>query len=156
VNDAEFGAPGDLRDRLVAAILRGEKTATSSLRAEYRADGTDLPEVGGRSRVLDSRDRPVAVIETTEVRVIRAEEIDADFARDEGESFETVADWWEAHAGFWRSCAEDPDWRLGPTPGSWPSASGSSAARDPGEQRPRPGMVDAQARRLPGRERVLD
>ena len=112
MNDAEFAFPGELRDRLVAAVLRGEKTATSSLRAEYEEDGRDLPRVGERGRVLDSDGQPVGVIETTEVRVLLAREIDLQFARDEGEGFETVADWWDAHDRFWRSYAEDPAWRL--------------------------------------------
>ena len=114
IGEARFAFPGELRDRLVAAILRGEKTATSSLRAEYEADGEELPTVGARARVLDSNDEPVALIEVTEVRVLRAGDLDAQFARDEGEGFETVADWWEAHDRFWRSCADDPDWRLTP------------------------------------------
>ena len=112
MNDAEFAFPGELRDRLVAAVLRGEKTATSSLRAEYAPDGSDLPRVGERARVLDSNGEPVAVIETTEVRVLAASDLDVQFARDEGEGFETVADWWDAHDRFWRSYAEDLGWRL--------------------------------------------
>jgi uncharacterized protein YhfF len=112
VNDAEFAFPGELRDRLVAAVLRGEKTATSSLRAEYARDGRDLPGVGERARVLDSNGEPVGVIETTEVRVLAAGEIDVRFARDEGEGFESVADWWDAHERFWRSYAKDSAWRL--------------------------------------------
>ena len=112
IGDARFAFPGELRDRLVAAILRGEKTSTSSLLAEYEQDGEELPQVGDRARVLDSHDEPVGVIEVTEVRVIRAGDVEVQFARDEGEGFETVADWWEAHDRFWRSYAADPDWRL--------------------------------------------
>jgi uncharacterized protein YhfF len=49
---AEFGFPGRLRDTLVAAILRGEKTATASLRAEYEPHTDDaLPRVGERFTV---------------------------------------------------------------------------------------------------------
>ena len=36
---AEFGFPGPLRDALVAAILRGEKTSTTGLLEEHRRDG---------------------------------------------------------------------------------------------------------------------
>jgi uncharacterized protein YhfF len=46
---------------------------------------------------------PLAVIETTEVRVIPAADIDLEFAHDEGEGFETVDDWWAAHDCFWRT-----------------------------------------------------
>ena len=36
-----------------------------------------------------------------EVRVVRAGDVDLDFARDEGEGFESVADWRAAHERFW-------------------------------------------------------
>jgi len=43
----------------------------------------------------------VAVVETTDLRVVTAAEVDIEFARDEGEGFETVADWRAAHERFW-------------------------------------------------------
>ena len=81
-------------------MLSGEKTATSSLRLEYDEPGEVLPEVGVRSVVVDSGERRVCVIETTEVRLLRLDEVDEQFARDEGEGFETVDDWREAHEQF--------------------------------------------------------
>jgi uncharacterized protein YhfF len=104
---AEFAFPGDLRDRLVAAILSGEKTSTSTLLADYEQDGEVPPGVGEREVVVDSAERPVAVIETTEVRVLPIREIDLAFAREEGEGFETVAEWREAHESFWASYLPD-------------------------------------------------
>jgi uncharacterized protein YhfF len=101
---AHFGFPGPLRERLVAAILSGEKTATSSLLLEYELDPDDPPpEVGGRGVVVDSADRPVCVIETTEVRVLPLRDVDDEFARDEGEGFESVEEWRAAHEAFWHS-----------------------------------------------------
>jgi uncharacterized protein YhfF len=101
---AEFGFPGDLRDRLVRAILDGGKTATASLVLEYELDpGERLPTVGERTAVVDSDDRRVAVIETTEVRILPFGQVDAEFARDEGEGFESVDDWRAAHVRFWES-----------------------------------------------------
>jgi uncharacterized protein YhfF len=83
-------------------VLRGEKTSTSSLRQHYRPHtDEELPQVGERLAMLDFDDRPVAVIEVTEVRVIPAGEVDLQFARDEGEGFETVAAWRSAHEPFW-------------------------------------------------------
>lgn len=100
---AHFGFPGPLRDRLVAAILSGAKTSTSSLLLEYEHDDEPLPRAGERSVVVDSDDRPVAVIETTEVTVVRLGDVDLQHAVDEGEGFTTVADWRSAHEGFWHS-----------------------------------------------------
>jgi uncharacterized protein YhfF len=51
--------------------------------------------------LLGFGDEPVAIVEITESRVVRADEIDPDFARDEGEGFETVGDWRRAHEEFW-------------------------------------------------------
>ena len=38
----------------------------------------------------------------TEARVVAADEIDVQFARDEGEGFESVKDWREAHERFFK------------------------------------------------------
>ena len=97
----EFAFPGPLRDELVASVLRGEKTATAGLLAEYEEDGEPIPEAGSRFVVLDSQGRGVAIAETTEARVVRAGDVDEVFARDEGEGFETVAEWRAAHERFW-------------------------------------------------------
>jgi uncharacterized protein YhfF len=114
VRNAEFGFAGtSLRETLVAAILRGEKTATAGLLVDYQRDGDALPEVGERFLVLDNDDRGVAVIETTEVRVLRVGDCDLEFARSEGEGFESVADWRAAHDRFWRSYADEIRAHLG-------------------------------------------
>jgi uncharacterized protein YhfF len=57
---AEFGFPGPLRDRLVAAILSGAKTSTSGLMVAYEREDEPLPEAGQLSAVLDSAGRRVA------------------------------------------------------------------------------------------------
>ena len=100
---AYFAFPGALRDKLVAAILSGAKTSTSSLLVEYEHDGEPLPKTGEQSVVVDSEERPVAVIETTEVTVVRLGDVDLQHAIDEGEGFSTVADWRHAHERFWHS-----------------------------------------------------
>lgn len=117
---AEFGFPRtDLRRRLVAAILSGEKTATAGLLVDHEREGSSPVEVGSRQVVIDELDRPVAVIEITGVAVRRMADVDLEFARDEGEGFETVAQWREAHERFFgsyigeiRSDLGDPAWAL--------------------------------------------
>lgn len=100
---AEFGFPGPLRDKLVPAILSGAKTSTTALAVGYEIDGEPLPEVGERSAVVDSDGRRVAVIELTEVRVLRLADVDLRHAIDEGEGDETVAQWRAGHEEFWHS-----------------------------------------------------
>ena len=97
----ELGHQGtELRRELVEAVLRGEKTATAGLLEEYEAEGEELDRVGDRCALLGYDDEPVAVVEVTESRVLPAREIDLEFARDEGEGFETVEDWRLAHERF--------------------------------------------------------
>ena len=101
--EAGFGFPGPLRDRLVAAILSGAKTATSSLLLEYELDSEPLPRAGDRRAVVDSGGRRVAAIEVTEVRVVRLGDVNLRHAIDEGEGDTSVAQWRTSHERFWHS-----------------------------------------------------
>ena len=80
-------------------MLAGGKTATAGLHGVSEDDPT--PDRGDRFVVEDEMGTPRAVVEVTEVRVIPAKEVDLQFARDEGEGFETIGDWREAHERFW-------------------------------------------------------
>jgi uncharacterized protein YhfF len=102
----ELGYPRTaLRQKLVDAALRGDKTATAGLYEQNEP----LPRVGDRSVLLGFDDEPVAVVETTEVRVVRTGDVDLAFAKDEGEGFESVADWRLAHQSFWADRQIDDD-----------------------------------------------
>jgi uncharacterized protein YhfF len=91
-----LGRPGtELRTQLVHAVLRGGKTATAGL-----PDGVPPPSPGTRFMLHDVDDEPVGVVEITDARIVRAGEIDVEFARDEGEGFESVDDWRRAHEAF--------------------------------------------------------
>jgi uncharacterized protein YhfF len=83
----EFGFPGELRDHLVAAVLSGEKTATTGLLVEWELDSEPLPEAGERFVVVDSAELPVAVIELVDARVLALGDVDIDTAKAEGEGF---------------------------------------------------------------------
>ncbi|SCF10686.1 ASCH domain-containing protein [Micromonospora chokoriensis] len=114
---AEFAFPGPLRDALVGAILSGAKTSTTGLLVGYERANEPLPEVGELSAVVDSAGRRVAVIELTEVRVIRLGDVDLRHARDEGEGDESVAQWRAGHETFWHSAElreelGDPDFTV--------------------------------------------
>jgi uncharacterized protein YhfF len=99
----ELGYPRtELRRQLVAAVLAGEKTATAGLWSEYEAEGEPLGAAGDRFVLHGYDDDPVAVVETTEVRLLTAAETDVQFARDEGEGFESVDDWRIAHEAFFQ------------------------------------------------------
>jgi uncharacterized protein YhfF len=99
----EFDFPGPLRDQLVAAILAGEKTTTSSLADGYEPASDPLPTAGLRQAVIDSAGRRVAAIETTAVRVVRLGDVDLAHALGEGEGFASVAEWRAGHEQGWHS-----------------------------------------------------
>jgi uncharacterized protein YhfF len=113
----EFAFPGPLRDQLVAAILSGAKTTTSGLVLEYERENEPLPKIGQQSAVVDSDGRRIAVIELTEVRVIRLADVDLQHALDEGEGDTSVAEWRAGHERFWHSAEvreelDDPDFTV--------------------------------------------
>ena len=99
----EFAFPGPLRDQLVAAILTGAKTTTTGVVADYEHEGEPLPAPGRREVVIDSASRPVTVIETVAVRVIRLADVDLEHALGEGEGYTSVAQWRAGHEEFWHS-----------------------------------------------------
>jgi uncharacterized protein YhfF len=104
----ELGYPRtDLRRKLVAAVLSGEKTATAGL-AE---PGEVAPAAGTRYLLHGYDDEPVAIVEVTEASIVPADEIDLQFARDEGEGFKSVEDWHAAHERFFEQEIE-PDTRI--------------------------------------------
>ncbi|CAN5591105.1 hypothetical protein BH10ACT8_BH10ACT8_10890 [soil metagenome] len=115
-----FGYPGDggLGDRLLAAVLRGEKTATSSLAIEYLS-GEPLPRVGDRLTLTDHAGQSHGIVETTRVTIIPLNLFGDDVARDEGEGFADAEEWRRDHIGFWnevvelvRADAGDQNWQL--------------------------------------------
>lgn len=97
----KLGKPGPMRDRLVAAVLAGDKTATSALRAYYQDEGLQIPAAGDRAQLLDSADTPVATIEVTGARIMRMGDADMELAQAEGAGFASVAEYRSRHETFW-------------------------------------------------------
>lgn len=95
-----FGDSPEMADELLALVLAGTKTATSCALAGYGPGGEAMPAVGRRDVVLDGNGRRAAVIETLEVELRRFAEVDALFARDEGEGDRTLAFWRDAHRSY--------------------------------------------------------
>ena len=99
----EYAFPGPLRDKLVAAILSGEKTATASLHAEYQRFGEPLPTVGELEIVIDSDANPVCITRNTQVNIVPLSQVTDAHAVAEGEGFKDATDWRAGHTAFWNS-----------------------------------------------------
>ena len=92
----------ELRRKLVDAVLSGEKIATAGLATDFAPHTEDpLPKPGDRWQLLGFDDEAIGIVETTAVEVVPAGDVGLQFARDEGEGFESVAAWREAHERFW-------------------------------------------------------
>jgi uncharacterized protein YhfF len=95
--------PGPLRDQLVEADLDGRKVSTTGLLVEYQVEREDPPPVGERSALIDSDGQEIAVLEITEVRILRLGDVDLQHVLDEGEGDTSVAGWRAGHERFWHS-----------------------------------------------------
>ena len=97
-----FGDNPDLADGLLAAVLSGEKTATSSALWEYEDSGEAIPQVGELSILLDGAGHPRALIRTTSVEIVAFDDVDAEFARAEGEDDRSLESWRAEHEKYFR------------------------------------------------------
>lgn len=103
-----FGATPAHANGLLALVLAGTKTATAGSLWDYQATGEAMPQPGELSVILDGDAKPKAVIETTDVRIVPFDQVDADHAHLEGEGDRSLAHWCDVHERFWREYSEDP------------------------------------------------
>lgn len=107
-----FGDSRALCDELLALVRAGRKTATCGTLGDFREGGEAMPEPGRRDIALNWDGDPALVIEATEITIRRFREIDAGFARAEGE-FETLVGWQEGHRRYFeRNGGFDPEMEL--------------------------------------------
>lgn len=102
-----FGDGAEMADELGALVAARIKTATASLLWEYEFEGSPLPKPGDLSIILDGSGSPICLIETTAVEIKPFNQVDAQFAYDEGEGDRTLDFWRDAHWRFFtRICQE--------------------------------------------------
>jgi uncharacterized protein YhfF len=102
-----FGDSRDLADQLCALVLQGTKTATACLVWEAERDPENAPILDGYSVVTDFDGNPKCIIRTTEIRVLPFNEVDEEFAADEGEGDQSLEFWRQAHWDYFtRKCKE--------------------------------------------------
>jgi uncharacterized protein YhfF len=102
-----WGDGPQMADELGALIAAGTKTATCSSLWEWQAEGESPPQPGTITVVIDGIGRPLCIVETVEVTVRKYNEVDPDFAREEGEGDLSLEYWRGAHRHFFsRSLAK--------------------------------------------------
>jgi uncharacterized protein YhfF len=101
-----FGLGREDSEELANLVLKGKKTATASLPWEYENKPEDAPVVGGCSVVTTFDGKPKCIIRTTEIRILPFNEVDAEFAFDEGEGDQSLDYWRGVHWDYFsRRCA---------------------------------------------------
>ncbi|UPL14129.1 ASCH domain-containing protein [Microbacterium galbinum] len=103
-----FGATPAHADDLLALVLDGIKTGTASSVWDYDAASDPIPVEGELSIILDGTGAPRAVIETTSIRIVPFDEVEAAHAHAEGEGDRTLEYWRAAHERYWRAHSENP------------------------------------------------
>lgn len=89
---------GEKADWLAGLVVDGTKTATCSSYPLYELEGENLPEIGDYQIVLNSQDKPVAIIQSYSIEIYPFKKVPVDFALAEGEG--TYEAWKEAHVAF--------------------------------------------------------
>lgn len=87
-------------DELAVLTLYGLKTATSSAFPMYIYENIDLPKVGEYSIILDSEERAVCIICTTEIKIIPYHQVESLHAFKEGEGDRSLNYWRIEHQRF--------------------------------------------------------
>ena len=95
-----WGDSPQLAQELANLIVAGIKTATCSALWEWQAENASLPEAGTITIVLDGQKQPVGIVKTVEVTIRPYNEVDTQFAYEEGEGDRSLNYWREAHWRF--------------------------------------------------------
>jgi len=102
-----FGNTPELACELARLVLSGKKRATASLEYECRDKPNEAPVLDGYSVVTGFDGHPKCVVRTTEIRRIPYNEVDAEFAFDEGEGDQSLDYWRGVHWEYFSlQCAE--------------------------------------------------
>lgn len=100
-----FGATSQEADELLALVLAGTKTATSSALRDYSDTDQVVPADGDLSIITDGAGHPRALIQTTQVRTVPFVEVSAAHAAAEGEGDLSVEHWRQVHRAFFETSA---------------------------------------------------
>ena len=95
-----FGNTREMANQLTDLVLAGRKTATASSLNMNKLHPDEDPRPDGYSVVTDFDGAPMCVIQTTEIRHLPFDEVDAGFAADEGEGDLSLDHWRRVHSDY--------------------------------------------------------
>ncbi|MFS0870336.1 ASCH domain-containing protein [Paenibacillus xylanilyticus] len=96
----------EMGDELAKLVVDGIKTATCAAYCVYEFENEEPPKQGQYDIVLDGSNQPAAIIQYTNVELLKMNEVSADFAKNEGEGDLSYTYWYEEHVKFFT-------WELG-------------------------------------------
>jgi uncharacterized protein YhfF/GNAT superfamily N-acetyltransferase len=103
-----FGDSPALAHELAELVVHGPKRATAGAAWLYEAYPDAAPVPDGYSVVTEHDETPRAVIRTTWLEKRQLDQVDAQFAWDEGEGDRTLPDWLAGHTRYFtRECARE-------------------------------------------------
>jgi len=94
---------GVIPDELAKMVVVGRKTTTTSTYAGYEARNESIPHIGKCSIILDSKDKPVGIIEVINVKVMPMNEVPMGHRANEGDCGADGELWWDVHEEYFTS-----------------------------------------------------
>ena len=94
-----IGDSVELANQLADLVVKGKKTASCGSLAAYQSEDTP-PKVGSYHIILNGQQEPVCVIRITSLRLVKFCDVDATFARKEGEGDLSLEYWRTEHQRF--------------------------------------------------------
>ncbi|HQZ82755.1 MAG TPA: ASCH domain-containing protein [Pyrinomonadaceae bacterium] len=102
-----FGNTPEMAADLGKLVVAGLKTATASLVEANAKRPDEKPVLDGFSVVTDLDHKAICVVRTTEIRFLRFEDVDAQFAFDEGEGDRSYEYWRDVHWEYFSNEARE-------------------------------------------------
>jgi len=90
---ASWGNSDELADRIAPLVLSGVKTTTSRLEWEHEKSNDPVEKIGDKSIVLDAKQKPICIIEVTDIFIRPFDQVDAAFVYQYGEGSRDMDFW---------------------------------------------------------------
>lgn len=87
-------------DELGDLVVKGIKTGTCSAHCVYALEGEEIQKAGQFDIVLDGDEKPLAIIQYTNIAISKMNEVSEAFAKSEGEGDLSYTYWYNAHVEF--------------------------------------------------------